>query len=56
MRYPTFYHTIQINGLSIFYREAGQKGAPTNVAIENAGYTVLKGAINERGTSRAEEL
>ncbi len=28
MRYPTFYHTIQINGLSIFYREAGQKGAP----------------------------
>ena len=29
MRYPTFYRTIQINGLSIFYREAGPKDAPT---------------------------
>ena len=25
----TFYHTIQIDGLSIFYREAGPKDAPT---------------------------
>ena len=23
MKYPTFYRTIQIDGLSIFYREAG---------------------------------
>ncbi len=29
MRYPTFYHTIQINGLSIFYRETGPKDAET---------------------------
>ena len=29
MRYPTFYRTIQIDGLSIFYREAGPKDAPT---------------------------
>jgi pimeloyl-ACP methyl ester carboxylesterase len=29
MKYPTFYHTIQIDGLSIFYREAGPKDAPT---------------------------
>ncbi len=29
MRYPTFYRTIQINGLSIFSREAGPKDAPT---------------------------
>ncbi len=29
MRYPTFYRTIPINGLSIFYREAGPKDAPT---------------------------
>jgi pimeloyl-ACP methyl ester carboxylesterase len=29
MERPTFYRTIQIDGLSIFYREAGPKGAPT---------------------------
>jgi pimeloyl-ACP methyl ester carboxylesterase len=28
MKYPTFYRTIQIDGLSIFYREAGPKDAP----------------------------
>jgi len=28
-KYPTLYHTIQIDGLSIFYREAGPKAAPT---------------------------
>jgi pimeloyl-ACP methyl ester carboxylesterase len=29
MSYPTFYRTIQVDGLSIFYREAGLKDAPT---------------------------
>src|SRR5580658_438126 len=29
MKYPTFYRTTQIDGLSIFYREAGPKDAPT---------------------------
>src|SRR5213082_4209150 len=29
MEHPTFYRTIQINGLSIFYREAGPQDAPT---------------------------
>src|SRR5437899_12422746 len=29
MEYTTFYRTIQIDGLSIFYREAGPKDAPT---------------------------
>ena len=29
MEYPTFYRTTQIDGLSIFYREAGPKDAPT---------------------------
>jgi pimeloyl-ACP methyl ester carboxylesterase len=28
MNYPTTYHTLQIEGLSIFYREAGPKSAP----------------------------
>src|SRR6202795_3470660 len=29
MEHPTFYRTMRIDGLSIFYREAGPKGAPT---------------------------
>ncbi len=29
MKYPTFYRTIEIDGLSIFYREAGPADAPT---------------------------
>jgi pimeloyl-ACP methyl ester carboxylesterase len=29
MKYPTSYRTVQIDGLSIFYREAGPKDAPT---------------------------
>src|ERR1700726_2412622 len=29
MKNPTFYRTIQVDGLSIFYREAGPKEAPT---------------------------
>jgi pimeloyl-ACP methyl ester carboxylesterase len=28
-KYPTFYRTIAVNGLSIFYREAGPKDGPT---------------------------
>lgn len=29
MEHPTFYRTIRVGGLSIFYREAGAKDAPT---------------------------
>ena len=29
MGHPTYYRTTQIDGLSIFYREAGPKDAPT---------------------------
>ena len=29
VEHPTFYRTIQLHGLSIFYREAGPKDAPT---------------------------
>jgi len=29
MKHPTLYRTIQIDGLSLFYREAGPKDAPT---------------------------
>jgi pimeloyl-ACP methyl ester carboxylesterase len=29
MKYPTYYRTVAIDGISIFYREAGPKDAPT---------------------------
>ena len=29
MEHPTVYRTVQVDGLSIFYREAGPKDAPT---------------------------
>src|SRR5258706_14932838 len=29
VKHPTFYRTIQVDGLSIFYREVGPKDAPT---------------------------
>ena len=29
LEHPTFYRTISVDGLSIFYREAGPKDAPT---------------------------
>jgi pimeloyl-ACP methyl ester carboxylesterase len=29
MSQPVFYRTIKVDGLSIFYREAGSKDAPT---------------------------
>src|SRR5580692_5220832 len=28
MNHPTFYRSVQVDGLSIFYREAGPKSAP----------------------------
>jgi pimeloyl-ACP methyl ester carboxylesterase len=33
MKQPTVYRTVQIDGLSIFYREAGPKDAPTIVLL-----------------------
>src|ERR1700736_3353955 len=29
VKHPTFYRTIQVDGINIFYREAGRKDAPT---------------------------
>src|SRR5258708_13625446 len=29
VEHPTFYRTVQVDGLSIFYREAGPRSAPT---------------------------
>jgi pimeloyl-ACP methyl ester carboxylesterase len=33
MKYPTSYRIVQIDGLSIFYREAGPKDAPTLLSL-----------------------
>ena len=33
VKHPTCYHTIQVDGLSIFYREAGPKAAPTRLLL-----------------------
>ena len=37
MNNPTFYRTLQVDGISMFYREAGPKGAPTAALVENSG-------------------
>jgi hypothetical protein len=34
VQHPTFYRTIQIDGLSIFYREAGPKDVPTLLLLQ----------------------
>jgi hypothetical protein len=34
VEYPTFYRTTQIDGLSISYREAGPKDAPTLLLLD----------------------
>jgi hypothetical protein len=33
VEHPTFYRTVQVDGLSIFYREAGPKDAPTLILM-----------------------
>ena len=40
MEHPTFYRTKQIDGLSIFYREAGPKDAPNaeNLFVSSWGW------------------
>src|SRR5436853_5321100 len=34
VEHPTFYRTVQVGGLSIFYREAGPRSAPTVVLLD----------------------
>ena len=33
--HPTFYRTVEVDGLSIFYREAGPKDAPTLLLLHH---------------------
>src|SRR4030088_3144717 len=37
VEHPTFYRTVQVDGLSIFYREAGPKSAPTILLLLHQG-------------------
>ena len=39
MKYPTLYRSAQIDSLSIFYREAGPKDAPTLVLLHGLPYS-----------------
>ena len=41
MKHPTSYRTIQVDGLKIFYREAGPKDAPTILLLH--GYPPPRG-------------
>ena len=36
MKYPVSYRTTQVDGLSIFYREAGLKDAPTLLLLRTS--------------------
>src|SRR5258707_13781992 len=39
VEYPAFYRTIQIDGLSIFYREAGKNDAQTLLLLHGIPYS-----------------
>ncbi len=42
VKYPTLYRTIQVDGLSIFYREAGPKGAPALLLLHGLPSSSLR--------------
>ena len=42
MKYPIFYRTAQIDGLSIFYRESGPKDAPTILLLHDGPAFISK--------------
>ena len=52
---PTFYRTIQVDGLSIFYRDAGSKDAPTLLLLQvpTALYCVAHRLLSEERNSAA---
>jgi hypothetical protein len=38
MQHPTFYRSVQVDGLSIFYRAAGPKNAPTLLLLHRVPF------------------
>ena len=61
MNHVTLYRTMKIDGLSIFYREAGAKDAPTSMPIPGAGFANqinismpgVSGTVPSTGISRS---
>ena len=49
MEHPTFYRTTQIDGLSIFYREAGPKDAPTILLLHGLPSSSRSSSRSSRG-------
>jgi hypothetical protein len=41
---PVFYRTVKVDGLSIFYREAGPKDAPTILLLH--GFPLRRGCFS----------
>src|SRR6202011_3037609 len=54
MKQPTSYRTIQVDGLSIFYREAGPKDAPTLLLLH--GLLILYGKTGRGKTHLAAAI
>jgi hypothetical protein len=48
MKHPTIYRTVQIDGLSIFYREAGPKDAPTILLLHGLPFRFQDRALTSR--------
>jgi pimeloyl-ACP methyl ester carboxylesterase len=43
----TLYRTVKVDGLSIFYREAGPKDAPTILLLHDGGHSALDTAADD---------
>jgi pimeloyl-ACP methyl ester carboxylesterase len=58
MKHPTLYRTIPIDGLSLFYREAGPKDAPTLLLLHGLPsssrmFEPLFALLSDRSSSRS---
>jgi pimeloyl-ACP methyl ester carboxylesterase len=57
MKYPTCYRTTEVDGLSIFYREAGLREAPTLLLLHGLPsssrmFEPLFARLSDRGMSQ----
>jgi hypothetical protein len=55
MEHPTFYRTLDIDGLSIFYREAGPKDAPALLLLHglpSSSRRIIRGSGTAIGRTR----
>ena len=58
MKHPIFYRTIKVDGLSIFYREAGPKNAPTILLLHGLKLPgcLLQGLAAGLGPRQAQQV